>query len=122
MQSNMQVADRREDAEPALKIIIASEIRFLRESLVEILARNRAMLVIGYAYNSDQIVSLSSQLRPDMLLLDAAICNGIGRSADCERRWRGRASFSCYQRVGPIGGKLGRSWYRRLYSQQRGSS
>ena len=36
------------------------------------------MLVIGYAHNSDQIVSMSSQLRPDMLLLDAAICNGIG--------------------------------------------
>jgi two-component system, NarL family, nitrate/nitrite response regulator NarL len=77
MQSNMQVADRRDDAEPALKIIIASEVRFLRESLGEILGRNRAMLVIGHAQDSGQVLSMSHELRPDMVLLDAAVRNGI---------------------------------------------
>jgi DNA-binding NarL/FixJ family response regulator len=78
MQSDMQIGDQRDDAPPALKIIIASEVRFLRESLAEILGRNRAMLVIGHAQDSGQMLSLSHELRPDMVLLDAAVRNGIG--------------------------------------------
>jgi DNA-binding NarL/FixJ family response regulator len=78
MRGDMQTVGLRDDGAPVSRLLIASEIRFLCESLAEILGRNPAMLVIGYAHNSDQIVSLSSQLRPDILLLDAAICNGIG--------------------------------------------
>jgi len=78
MRGDMQTGGLRDDGAPVLRLLIASEIRFLRESLGETLGRNRSMLVIGYAHNSDEMVSMSSQLRPDMLLLDAAICNGIG--------------------------------------------
>jgi DNA-binding NarL/FixJ family response regulator len=77
LQSDIQTTDRRDDAAPALRLIIASEVRFLRESLGEVLGRNRAMLVIGHAENSVQILSLSHELRPDMVLLDAPMRNGI---------------------------------------------
>jgi two-component system nitrate/nitrite response regulator NarL len=77
MQSDMQITGRPDDAAPALKLLIASEVRFLRESLGEILGRNRAMLVIGHAQDGDEMLSLSHELRPDMVLLDAAVRNGI---------------------------------------------
>jgi DNA-binding NarL/FixJ family response regulator len=77
MWGGMQTGDLREDSAPPLTLLIASQIRFLRESLGEVLGRNQTMLVIGYAHNSDEVLNLSSQLRPDMLLLDAAVHKGI---------------------------------------------
>ncbi len=77
MQSDMHIGDPRDDAAPPLRLLIASEVRFLRESLGEILGRNLAMLVIGHAQDSGQILSLSHELRPDMVLMDAAVRGGI---------------------------------------------
>ncbi len=73
----MQITDRHDDAAPALRLLIASEVRFLRDSMGEILGRNRAMLVIGHAQDCGQILSMSLELRPDMVLLDAAVRDGI---------------------------------------------
>jgi DNA-binding NarL/FixJ family response regulator len=77
MQSDMQITDRHDDAAPALRLLIASEVRFLRDSMGEILGRNPAMSVIGNAQDCGQILSMSLELRPDLVLLDAALPNGI---------------------------------------------
>lgn len=60
----------------ALTLLIASEVRFVRESLAEILAREDANLVLGLCADPAEILSLCRELRPDMVLLDAAIRDG----------------------------------------------
>lgn len=61
---------------PLLKLLITSEVRFLRESLGEVLGRNGAVSVIGYCADFGETLSMSRERRPDMVLLDAAIPDG----------------------------------------------
>jgi len=72
----MQPNDPRESA-PGLRMLVASEIRFLRDSLGEVLGRNQDRVVIGYAQESSEIVRMSEALMPDIVLLDAALRDGI---------------------------------------------
>jgi DNA-binding NarL/FixJ family response regulator len=65
----------REDA-PALRLVIASEVRFLRESLGEVLGRVASLAVVGYGADLGQTLNVSRDLRPDMVLLDAAMRDG----------------------------------------------
>lgn len=60
----------------ALQVLIASEVRFVRESLGEILGRGGTISVIGYCADFGQTLSMSRDLRPDMVLLDAAVRDG----------------------------------------------
>jgi two-component system, NarL family, nitrate/nitrite response regulator NarL len=60
----------------ALQVLIASEVRFVRESLGEILGRGGTTSVIGYCADFGQTLSMSRELRPDMVLLDAAVRDG----------------------------------------------
>ena len=57
----------------ALEVLIASEVRFVRESLGEILGRGGTTSVIGYCADFGQTLRMSRELRPDMVLLDAAV-------------------------------------------------
>jgi DNA-binding NarL/FixJ family response regulator len=70
--------DRRPDCGSALALtlIVASEVRFLRESLGEILGRVAALSVVGYGADLGQTLALCRDLRPDMVLLDAAMRDG----------------------------------------------
>jgi DNA-binding NarL/FixJ family response regulator len=61
---------------PALRLVIASEVRFLRECLGEVLGRVASLSVVGYGTNLDQTLKMSQDLRPDMVLLDAAMHDG----------------------------------------------
>src|SRR5215472_12467927 len=61
---------------PALRLLVASEVRFLRESLGEILGRERANLILGYGADLSETLSLSRALQPDMILLDASVRDG----------------------------------------------
>lgn len=61
---------------PTLKILIASEVRFLRESLGEILGRTETISVLGYCVDFSQALSMSRELSPDMVLLDATLGEG----------------------------------------------
>jgi DNA-binding NarL/FixJ family response regulator len=60
----------------ALQVLIASEVRFVRESLGEILGRGGTTSVIGYCADFGQTLSMSRELRPDMVLLDATVRDG----------------------------------------------
>jgi two-component system nitrate/nitrite response regulator NarL len=55
-----------------LRIIVVSEVRFLREGLAEILERDPSVWVVGLSADLPEVVALSSALRPDIVLLDAA--------------------------------------------------
>jgi DNA-binding NarL/FixJ family response regulator len=77
MQSDMQTCYPSNGKAPPLKLLIASEIRFLRDSLGETLGRDKAVDVIGYARDCGQTITMCHELRPDMVLLDAAVRDGI---------------------------------------------
>ena len=61
---------------PRLKLLITSEVRFVRESLGEVLERDGAVTVIGCCADLGQTLSLTRERRPDMVLLDAALRDG----------------------------------------------
>ena len=78
----MHPNEQREAAAPgddglALRILIASEIRFLRESLSELLARDGKISVIGHCADYGEMLGLVRAFRPDMMLLDAAFRDGV---------------------------------------------
>src|SRR5262249_29106664 len=60
----------------ALQVLITSEVRFLRESLGEILGRGGTTSVVGYCADFDQTLRMSQELLPDVVLLDAAVHDG----------------------------------------------
>jgi two-component system nitrate/nitrite response regulator NarL len=60
-----------------LRIIVVSEVRFLREGLAEILERDPTVSVVGLSADLPEMVALSPALRPDIVLLDAAYPKGV---------------------------------------------
>jgi two-component system nitrate/nitrite response regulator NarL len=64
------------DGTAALTLVIASEVRFSRESLGAVLSRGPNISVLGYGADLGQTLRLSRELWPDMVLLDAAMHDG----------------------------------------------
>lgn len=62
--------------EPA-KIVIASEVRFVRESLSALLGCDNAFTVVGESADPLQLVDVCRQLQPNMVLLDALVQHGL---------------------------------------------
>jgi DNA-binding NarL/FixJ family response regulator len=62
---------------PTLRLVIASDIRFLRESLGQNLGRFPNLEIVGYGCTAGQAVGATHDLKPDLLLLDAALPNGL---------------------------------------------
>ena len=60
-----------------LRLLVASDVRFVRESLGEILGRSDAISVVGCCGGADQVLAQSRALEPDMVLLDAAARDGL---------------------------------------------
>lgn len=76
MDRNENLPNSGVNRELTLKILITSEIRFLRESLGEILGRSDTISVLGYCTDFGQTLSMSRELSPDMVLLDAMLGEG----------------------------------------------
>ena len=80
-----QGASRRAEVPPAARpvatIVILSEIRLFRESLGEILDRERGMSVVGLVGDLAAAMAAARVLRPDLLLLDAAFSQGARAAA-----------------------------------------
>jgi DNA-binding NarL/FixJ family response regulator len=68
--------DDRAGGQSALKLVITSEIRFLRESLGEALSPCNGLAVVGQCTDVAETERLCHQLHPDMVLLDAAARDG----------------------------------------------
>lgn len=62
-------------SERPLRIVVVSEIRFLREGVAEIFERGPAAAIVGLYADLVEAV-LSPALRPDIVLLDAALPDG----------------------------------------------
>ena len=60
----------------AYRLMILSDIRFLREGLAEILARDGAFAVVGIAGDVDQALALSGSA-PQVIAIDAALPDGL---------------------------------------------
>jgi two-component system nitrate/nitrite response regulator NarL len=64
-------------ARSVLKIVIASDVRFVRESLSALLCCDNAFTIVGESPDSDQLLNVCQKLRPDMVLLDAFVQDGL---------------------------------------------
>jgi DNA-binding NarL/FixJ family response regulator len=60
-----------------LTLLIASEVRFLRECLGEILGRGGHASVLGECADASRTFAMSRDLCPDMVILDAALPDGL---------------------------------------------
>jgi DNA-binding NarL/FixJ family response regulator len=59
-----------------LRIVIVSEVRFLRENLAEFLERDPSVSVIRLCADLAEVVALSPPLQADVVLVDAALRDG----------------------------------------------
>jgi len=59
-----------------LRIVIVSEVRFLRESLAEFLERDPSLSVVGLCADLAELVVLSPPPQADVVLVDAALRDG----------------------------------------------
>jgi len=62
---------------PTLRIVIVSEVRFLRERLAEFLERDPSISVVGQCADLAKVVALSPLLQADLVLVDAALRDGV---------------------------------------------
>ena len=60
----------------ALRIVIVSEVRFLRESLAEFLERDPSVSVVRQCADLAEVAALSPSLQADVVLVDAALREG----------------------------------------------
>jgi DNA-binding NarL/FixJ family response regulator len=66
-----------ESSSPELSVVILSDIRFLRESLLEIFRSSREVKVLGQAAEFGEALDRSLSMRPDILLIDTAFPEGL---------------------------------------------
>jgi DNA-binding NarL/FixJ family response regulator len=78
------------DIEPIHDALIISEVRFLRDSLVEILSREQSIRTCGQAATVAEALLCAANLRPTILLLDVAISGGAAAAARLCRATPGR--------------------------------
>ena len=69
----------------AYRLMILSDIRFLREGLAEFLARDGAFAVVGFAGDLDQALALSRSARPQVIVIDAVLPNGLATARSLGR-------------------------------------
>jgi DNA-binding NarL/FixJ family response regulator len=65
------------DSAVARSVLIVSEIRFVRDSLAEVLTREKGISECGHAHTLQAAIVSATVLRPAILLLDVAFPGGI---------------------------------------------
>jgi two-component system, NarL family, nitrate/nitrite response regulator NarL len=59
------------------RLLIVSDIRFYREGLAEVFARDGFFIVAGTAADAGQALNLSRRVQPQIILIDAALPDGL---------------------------------------------
>ena len=62
---------------PPWRLLILSDIRFLREALADVLARDGTFTISGIAANLNEALALSRAVSPQVTLIDAALPDGL---------------------------------------------
>ena len=120
MRQSERWAESEIHAAPMLGILIASDVRFVRESLGEVLGRSGNFSVLGECSDQDEILSMSRELRPDMVLLDAAVRDGVAVVRRLrEMRAALRVVVFAITEFVEFSAALGRCRCRRVYTQHR---
>jgi DNA-binding NarL/FixJ family response regulator len=74
----MPEANPKDGAEAPWRLLILSDIRFLREALADVLARDGIFAVCGTAADLEEALALSRVVLPQLTLIDAAFPDGLG--------------------------------------------
>jgi two-component system, NarL family, nitrate/nitrite response regulator NarL len=62
---------------PTIRVFVVSDVRFYREGLGHVLASTESIVVLGSAGGTDEGLRLVAELRPDVILLDTAMGDGV---------------------------------------------
>jgi two-component system, NarL family, nitrate/nitrite response regulator NarL len=62
---------------PTIRVFVVSDVRFYREGLGHVLASTESIVVLGSAGGTDEGLRLVAELRPDVILLDTAMGEGV---------------------------------------------
>lgn len=73
--------ERSASNQPGVSIVIVSEVRFLRESLAEILGHAPRMVICGQCTTLSDAIVATRSLQPGIVLLDVAFPDGLSRVA-----------------------------------------
>jgi len=78
--SERQVRNDQQSEHPVIRILVSDDHPIVRDGLVAILSGQRDFAVVGEASNGADVVALTRELRPDVLLLDLAmpVLDGVG--------------------------------------------
>ena len=61
---------RSNDFEAKTRILIADDHPLLREALCQVLSKEQDMEVVGKAGDGEEVVTMASQLKPDLVIMD----------------------------------------------------
>ena len=69
------------------RILIADDHPLLREALSQVFSNQKDMEIVGQASNGEEAVSLTSQLKPDILVMDIMMpkCDGLEASRQIKK-------------------------------------
>jgi two-component system nitrate/nitrite response regulator NarL len=76
--SSAAVRTTPQDSQAPVRILIVSDVRFVREGLSEILPRQAPIDVVATAGDHDQALEHAGFLHPDAILLDTSLPDGLG--------------------------------------------
>lgn len=65
-----------------IRVVVAADVRFYREGLADLIARHPSCLVLGTAANRTETFDRVRESSPDIVLLDAAMPEGLQAVAD----------------------------------------
>lgn len=67
------MTDRANAVEHKIRVLIADDDEFIREGLVQLLAEDSSVQVIGFAANGEEAIAQAAHLKPDVVVMDLSM-------------------------------------------------